>query len=324
MFKNISSRTLTIVFVVLLALAAFYIYYDSSHEERSFKKNIVDIDTAKVTAISIYPKANNHKEVRLFKEGKEWQVQLENNKSVPAQQSKVKNLLNQLAGIKSTGVVAQNENKWHEFQVDTVGTRVKVFEGNDNTLDITFGKFNYEQQTRSMSTAVRINDDDNVYNVNGFLEFSFNQKPNAFRDNYIVNDDMSHWNKLTFTYPDSSFQLVKDTSNHWTINGIRTDSATTVSFLRSLSHITGSNFIDNPDQSLLNKSNYTLTIQSTGFGAIDVSGFGTPSTKTKNPPQFIIHSSQNDESYFNGNSGKLWTRVFVSKKHFFPSKKKKK
>ena len=311
MFKNISSRTLTIVFVVLLALAAFYIYYDSSHEERSFKKNIVD-------------KANNHKEVRLFKEGKEWQVQLDNNKSVPAQQSKVKNLLNQLAGIKSTGVVAQNENKWHEFQVDTVGTRVKVFEGNDNTLDITFGKFNYEQQTRSMSTAVRINDDDNVYNVNGFLEFSFNQKPNAFRDNYIVNDDMSHWNKLTFTYPDSSFQLVKDTSNHWTINGIRTDSATTVSFLRSLSHITGSNFIDNPDQSLLNKSNYTLTIQSTGFGAIDVSGFGTPSTETKNPPQFIIHSSQNDESYFNGNSGKLWTRVFVSKKHFFPSKKKKK
>ena len=180
MFKNISSRTLTIIFVVLLALAAFYVYYDSSHEERTFKKNIVDIDTVKVTSISIYPKANNHKEVRLFKEGKDWQVQLDNNKSVPAKQSKIKNLLNQLVEIKSIGVAAQNENKWHEFQVDTMGTNVKVFEGNNNTLDITFGKFNYEQQTRSMSTAVRIKGDDNVYEVNGFLEFSFNQKPDAF------------------------------------------------------------------------------------------------------------------------------------------------
>ncbi len=316
MFKNISSRTLTIVFAVLLALAAFYVYYDSSHEERTFKKNIVDIDTTKVTAISIYPKANNHKEVRLFKEGKYWQVQLDNNKSVTAQESKIKNLLNQLAEIKSLGVAAQNADKWHEFQVDTVGTRVKIFEGSNNTLDITFGKFNYEQQTRSMSTAVRIKGDDNVYEVNGFLEFSFNQKADAFRDNYIVNDDMSHWNKLTFTYPDSSFQLVKDNSNQWSINNVRTDSAKTVNFLRSLSHLTGSDFVDNPDQSLLNKSNYTLTIQSTGFGAIDVSGFGTPSTDAKSPAQFILHSSQNNESYFNGNTGKLWQKVFPGKNQF--------
>ena len=317
MFKNISSKTLTIIFVILLAIAAFYVYYDSSHEERTFKKNIVDIDSAKVTAISIFPKANNHKEVRLFKEGKYWQVQLENNKSVPAQESKIKNLLNQLVQIKSMGVAAQNSDKWHEFQVDTLGTEVKVFEGNDNTLDITIGKFNYEQQTRGMSTAVRVKGDDNVYEVNGFLEFTFNQKPNAFRDNYIVNDDMSHWNKLTFTYPDSSFQIVKDTSNHWTINNIRTDSAKTVRFLRALSHLTGSEFIDNPDQSMLNKSNYTLTINSTGLGAINVSGFGTPSTDAKSSSQFILHSSQNNESYFSGNANKLWQKVFPGKKEFF-------
>ena len=317
MFKNISSRTLTIVFVILLALAAFYVYYDSSHEERTFKKNIVNIDTANVTAISIYPKSNNHKEVRLFKEGKYWQVELENGKTVPAQESKIKNLLNQLADIKSLGVAAQSPEKWHEFQVDTLGTRVKVFEGNDNTLDITIGKFNYEQQTRAMSTDVRIQGDDNVYEVNGFLEFTFNQKPNAFRDNFIVNDDMSHWNKLTFTYPDSSFELIKDASNHWTINGAQTDSAKTVNFLRSLSHLTGSDFIDNPDQSLLNKSNYTLTINSTGLGAINVSGYGTPSADPKSNSQFILHSSQNNEAYFNGNSNKLWQKVFPGKNEFF-------
>ena len=96
MFRNISSKNLLIIFVVLFAIAAFFIYYDSSHEVRTFKKDIVDIDTSAVTSISIYPKATNHKEVRLYKEGNYWQVQIDNNKSVPAEESKVKNLLNHL------------------------------------------------------------------------------------------------------------------------------------------------------------------------------------------------------------------------------------
>jgi hypothetical protein len=37
-----------------------------------------------------YPKATNHKEVRLFKKGNNWQVKLDNNKSVPADESKIK------------------------------------------------------------------------------------------------------------------------------------------------------------------------------------------------------------------------------------------
>ncbi len=76
MFNKISSKTLAVIFVVLLVLAAIYIYYDSSHEERTFKRDIINIDTSKVTSISIYPKANNHKEVKIYKEGKNWQVQL--------------------------------------------------------------------------------------------------------------------------------------------------------------------------------------------------------------------------------------------------------
>ena len=83
MFNKISSKALTTIFVVLLVLAAIYIYFDSSREERSFKRNIVNIDTSKVTALSIYPKANNHKEIKIYRTGNNWNIQLTNPPIIP-------------------------------------------------------------------------------------------------------------------------------------------------------------------------------------------------------------------------------------------------
>jgi hypothetical protein len=313
MFNKISSKALTVIFVVLLIAAAAYIYFDSSREERSFTTDIVNIDTAKVTSISIYPKANNHKEIKIFKQGKDWELQLTNNITVPAENSKIKNLIYQLSKIKANSVAAQNESKWSEYKVDTSGTRVKIFEGNDNTLDIVIGKFAY-QQPRTMMTYVRVKGDKNVYETNGFLEFSFNQKPDYFRNNTIVNDDASHWKLLTFTYPaDGSFQLVKDTTNHWNINKLKIDSAKTANFLRTLSHLSGSDFVDNPDESLLSKAAYTLTIESSALGAVTISAY-IDSTN------YLIHSSQNPDAYFNGKKNNLKGKIFVGENYF---KKKK-
>jgi hypothetical protein len=309
MFKNISSRNLLIVFIILLAIAALFIYLDSSQEVRTFKRDIVDIDTSAVTAISIYPKVTNHKEVRLFKDGNYWLVRLENNKSAPAEESKIKNLINQLSEIKANRVAAQDKSKWSEYKVDTTGTRVKVFEGSDNTLDITLGKFTYKQP-RSMASYVRVKGDENIYEVNGFLEFAFNQKPDYFRNNTLVKDDYTKWENLTYTYPaDSSFQMVKDTSGYWIINNVKTDSTKTTNFLRTLSRLTGTEFIDNPDKSLLGKAKYTLTVESTmgGQDVITISAFGN---------QPIIHSSQNPDSYFNGSKNSLWKKIFAGKNYF--------
>ena len=147
-----------------------------------------------------------------------------------------------------------------------------------------------------MATYVRVKGDKNVYEVNGFLEFTFNQKPNYFRNSSIVDDDYSHWNRLTYKYPaDSSFQLIKDTTNHWTINNIKVDSSKTVNFLRTLSHISGTDFVDNPDESLLSRA----YIDSTSY---------------------LIHSSQNPDAYFNGKTNNLWQKIFVGKNYFFKKK----
>jgi hypothetical protein len=307
MFNKVSNKTLVIIFGVLIIVAAVYIIIESNQGERSFKSNIVNIDTTEVTAISIFPRATNHKEVRIYKAGdKDWKVKLSENQTANVPLNKIKDLLNLLVKVKPTRVAAQSESKWAEFKVDTAGTRVKVFEGNDNTLDLIIGKFSF-QQPRQMNTFVRLNGEDEVYETDGFLDMAFNQKPDYFRNNLLVKDNPADWKKLTFTYPDSSFELIKD-NNHWTINGIKTDSVKTATYLRTLSHLSSSSFIDNPPDAEMAKAKYTLSIESTSLGGIVLSAYG-------NTQGTIVASTENDGAYFNGDKNNLLSKIFISKKH---------
>ncbi len=314
MFNKLSTKTLVILFAGLLVLVAAFLFYDSQHGERSFRNELVNIDTAKVTSINIYPKNTDHKLIKIFKEGKYWKVDIPNNKTAYVPDQKVNELFSELLRIKPISVAALNKNKWKEYQVDdSSGTEVKIFEGGDNTLDLTIGKFAF-QRPKTMSSYVRVGDDDNVYKISGMPGFLFNQNVNYFRDGRVVNDNYSDWTKLNFTYPgDSSFVLVKKNKN-WMIGSQDADSATTANFLRSVSQMSSQNFIDNFDQSLLSKAVYTLTINSSAKGGITISAFISPSDT-------LVNSSTNPDAYFDGNKNNLLKNIFVGSKHFFKKKK---
>ncbi len=307
MFNKVSNKTLLIIFGVLIVIAAFYIIVEADRGEKSFKTDIVNIDTSKVTAISIYPRAVNHREVRIYKEGNNnWKVKLKNNETASVPENKVNSLLNMLVQVKPTRVAARDKSKWAEFKVDTSGTRVKVFEGSDNTLDLIVGKFSF-QQPRQMNNFVRLNGEDEVYETQGILDMAFNQKADYFRNNVLISDNPLNWNKLTFTYPDSSFELVKN-DNEWTINGIKTDSAKTAGYLRTLSNLSSTSFEDNVPSGNLGRAGYTLTIESSSKGGIVLSAY-------KDSSDVIITSTENSGTYFNGYRDKLFSKIFIGKEH---------
>jgi len=313
MINKLSTKTLIIIFVVLLAVVAIFIIYDSSHGERSFRSQLVSIDTAKVTSVKIYPKAANHKEVSIFKEGNFWKVKLAGGRDVNVPPSKVNQLLSQLLLFQPIGVAAQSKDKWKEFEVDSSGTKIEVYQGNDNTADIIIGKFTYHRPN-NMMTYVRVDGDDNVYEVLGFMNFEFNHDANYFRDDHVIHDNQKKWNKLSFSYPgDSSFFLTK-VKNNWEIKGEKVDSSSVANYLNTISNLTDPNFIDNPPQSLLSKAKYTLTIQTSSLGGITVAAFEDASS-------IAINSTQYPDTYFDGKKNNFWKRLFVGKKHFVKSKK---
>jgi len=303
MSNKFSNKKLSILFVILLVIAAIFYLPDSSKNERTFRDKLVDIDTSSVSEIVIFPKSLNGGYVKLFKDENIWKVNLANEKTANVQEGKLNNILSQLLSIKPKRLAARGEDKWTEFEVDSTGTRVIVNEDGDTTLDIIIGRFSF-QQPRSMSTFVRLYNDTDVYEVDGFLAATFNQDADNYRDGSVIKDDYNNWNSLTFNYPaDSSFQLVK-MNDQWFANNEPTDSVKTVDYLRKLSRLSSTNFVDDIDPSLFDYPDYVLTIDMEDGNIIEVKGMNSDSL-------FVINSSYNPEFYFNGTKNNFKDKVFI-------------
>lgn len=300
MSGRFSNKQLGIVFVVLLVIVVIFWATDSGKNERTFRDKLVSIDTSAVTEIKLYPRSDNYEEVRLFRYEGKWKLNLTPEKMVDVPESKIRNLLNQLLKIKPKRLAARGTEKWQSFEVDSTGTRVAVYEGDDLTLDIIIGRFAF-QQPRTMNTYVRLANDTDVYEVEGFLSATFNQGPDTFRDNTIIKDDFENWSSLAFDYPaDSSFQLIK-LDNSWFVNDTQTDSAKTVKYLRSIQRLTNSNFVDVDVSGSVPA--YKLTITSDSTETV-VTGYDHDST-------LVIHSTLNETGYFDGNKINLGKKIFV-------------
>src|SRR5688572_8095156 len=77
-----SNTKLLLALVALIAIVAGVKLWESRKGERNFKAELVNIDSAKVSTILIYPKAKKGEEVKLTKEGNEWKVKMSDTKSL--------------------------------------------------------------------------------------------------------------------------------------------------------------------------------------------------------------------------------------------------
>ena len=172
-------------------------------------------------------------------------------------------------------------------------------------------RFGYNPTTRSGVTYIRHTDEESVYAIDGFLSFSVNQPFSGWRNKTFITGNKDNWNSLTFTYPgDSSFMLVKQ-NNKWIVNGTPADSGKAEQYLNALANMQNSSFVDqfSPSSTAI----YTLTIQGNNQSApINVLAYPTDSTQ-----KFILHSSLNNDAYFNDGQSHEVENIFVSSKSFF-------
>jgi hypothetical protein len=303
MFQKISNKLLTVIFIVLALIVIFLFVFDGGKNERTFREVLVDIDTSKVSEILIYPKSQNHKEIKLYKENAGWRVTLPSGSNARVSDQRISSLFAQLVAIKPNRLAARDEDKWTELQVDSTGSRVKVFEDSKLALDLVIGRFSF-QQPRTMNTFVRLFNDKDVYEVDGFLDMTFNQGANIFRDGTVIKSDFNNWQQLQFNYPaDSSFQIVKST-NGWLLNGIMTDSMKTTNYLSRLANLSNNNFIDDVKDYPTTQPTFSLNITTKDLKFIEVKGY-------LDSTLFLIHSSENPEAWFDGAS--LSKSIFIGK-----------
>ena len=319
MFKNLSNLTL-IGILALLAIGYFAItYFNKSSRSGSFDADIINIDTAKVTALQI---TGGKDSVYLLKENNDWKLRLPSGKIVDAGDQSVRNSLASLLTIAPNRIATRDQEKWKEYQVDTAGTRVKVFEGDKKTLDLVVGRFGIKQgggpqgQQFGMQggqqfyTYVRLAEEPEVYAADNFMGYSVNPNPTGFRNTQLFRLTTDSISQIDFRYPaDSSFTLVKEESG-WSIAGQPADSAEAASYLNNIRVVSKSAFADDIEPDQLGEPHYQAEISVSGGENVTISAY------SHNQYQFVVHSSRNPDAYFADRDSSLVNEIFAGRSEF--------
>lgn len=323
MYKKFNSKKLLVLLVVLVAIVFAVVIYDAKKGDRSFRAEMIDADTARITKIMLFPKSEEGQVVELLRQKDDgWKVRSGKN-LYNTDAMMINSMLGTLGEMKTLRVAGNDKSVWKEFDVtDSAAVRVKVYTGRKEKSDLYIGRFNYQQpknknpydyynqQRGTMSTYVRLADEKTVYLVEGFLAMTFNRTPNDFRNKTIIRSDKKEWTRLSFSYPaDSSFNLVLE-NGKWMINGLMADSALVDSYFNSISWVSSQNINDEakPLQPM-----YSVKIDGNNFTApIEVKAFPADTVN-----KFFVSSSQNEGVYFGDRDEDVIKKIFVGKNQFF-------
>ncbi len=319
MFRKLSIKTLSILFVALLATTIVVKTVDNSKGVNTLKTVLFDINTDEVTSVIIHPKMLNGKQIELQKDGDNWRV-ISDGKNNSADQSIVNGLINQLNGLKPLRLATRDKDQWKKFELTDSLSSMVTFQGSQGELArLYIGKFSYRQSKQAammqqnpynqrpqgtMTTYVRSGDDKEVFAVEGFLASSVNRDVDAFRNKRMTQATKTGIQKISFEYPaDSSFTMVKN-ENTWMIDGIALDSTSVDKYLSGISRLNGLSFTDNTPSSFSHK----VKIQS-GTQSIELNAL-------LEDEEVTITSSQNPGTVFKESKSHNFDKLFVNKEQF--------
>ncbi len=308
-----NNKTLLFVFLALLGIYGLSQVF-AGKKSRSFKAELITVDTAAVSSIIINTK-NNEEEVSLRKEDNTWIVSngAINVRAVPTE---VQNLLSSLTLIKSNRIAAKNEAKWSEFEVgDGQGTRIRVSEGGKQTHDFILGKFNFNQQNRTSTAYIRLAGEKEVYAIDGFQTLTLGRGFEAYRNKVLSKMTAEATiNTFRFETPDTSYQFQKTPAGWQVSTQLPLDSMKVENFLNTLRNLSGHTFADNFDETMAEEKQINQ-LQLEGQGLPDPIIITAYQDTTQAQP-FIIHSSLNKGAWFSSDSSGVYSKIFKTPEAF--------
>jgi len=307
MFSKLNFKTLFIIFGSLLVLVVLTQLLKIRGSESNFKSQLFSIDTAKITAIYIKQKGNSE-EIKIFRSGKNWSIALKE-KNVRTDINGINSVLAELAGIKADRVAATEKSQWSSFEITDSSTKVRVEEGGKSVADFIVGKFSYQQNPQKFTTYLRLNGEDDVYAVQGFLSMTFGRGINDFRDKTLVNVPSQNITRITFTYPADSSFVLSFSNNLWSIGSQKADSTKAANYINTLSLLTSYDIAD--ENTIQNNELFSVKIEGNSMQPIQLKAFASDSIT-----KYLITSSANPDVKFKDNQNELIKKIFTTKKSF--------
>lgn len=316
MSKKFNNKILLLVFIILGAVLVLTEFFHKT--DKNLKTDLADFNIEEVSKIKLYPQ-NQDKEITVSKKGDhKWNV-TNGEKTYQSDVQIVTNYLKELQKLKAQRLAAKSKDKWSKFNVtDSAATRIKLLDANDESLlNIFIGKLSYKQAQNPYGrnnvqgiSYVRLAHEKEVYAVDGFLPMSLNKKFNDWRNKTLTKIKKDDIKQIYFIYPDSSYSIeYKDSI--WTIDNTRINDKKVESFLTSLQNKNGYTFNDGFKNE--SKPVYQLKLTGDNIENIEISCYAIDGD------QFVIHSNQNTEAYFESGKEGLVNQLFKPV-HYFTKK----
>jgi hypothetical protein len=260
----------------------------------------IEIDRAAVTRILINkPDASTE----LVKADSGWLVN-NGSKTFKADEVTVMKMLSYMGQIEGSRLVSDSKDDWEKYGVNTTGSRIQVYEGDQQKADFFLGRMGM-LQGGTHTTYFRLASETNVLAADNFRKFNVPDEPNQYRNNVLMRFDPESISKITFDYPDSGSVFVRK-ERAWFSNGVEADSSLIRGYLNNISYETSSDFVDAP------ASSSQLKIECENY-----EGQKIVILAYRDEDGWIVSTSENPSENFRNN--KLFDKIFKPVSSFFKS-----
>jgi len=313
MFKKFSSRILMIILAVLMIIYLIVRY--SGSEERTFRDKVLSFDAATITEIQINDPKSKEGVVDLRISGDKWIVN-NGSQDYTADSNVVKNILKQLSDLPTKRYAGKGHDAWVKYEVtDSTASLVTLKASGKTVAEIYIGKFSYNmpkeqqqqvqsrQQQGDMTTYVRLADEKDVYSVDGFLKMNLNENVNSYRFRTLSSVNPADINRIIID-ESGNMSVLENLDGRWLFNGAPTDSVKVVRYRSTLARLSSGKFVD---QAVLpSYPSHSLKIEGNNFTPVQIQAYPVADTNVA----YIITSSANPESFFNGKDGGLFKKIW--------------
>jgi hypothetical protein len=279
----------------------------SGSKEKSFKAELIQIDTTSIAKIEITPKGDQNT-FSLTNDNGQWMAS-KGTINVVAIPEAVAGLIDQLALVKTKHIAAKSADKWAEYELEPEQAgKLSIYTTDGGSESFYIGKFSFNQQARTATSYLRLEEGDEVYAVDGFQGMAFSRTFNDFRNKVLARTTPDvEFTRFQLDDGRQVFNVVK-IPTAWTIDGTQPlDSMKVENYLNTFRNFNGVNFIDNIDPSAIAQlPKQSLRLEGNNLIApINITVYQDASR----PMPFIIHSTANPDAYFASDSTGIYSQI---------------
>lgn len=203
-------KRLGILIALVVVLTGLMLWQRHQRPVVAGPEAVITIDPEKVTRIAIHRPGES---VELERAGSEWK--LTKPLVYPANGDMVTAMLKQVEELNLEDIISKNPGTRSTYQVDSTGTTVEIWTGEKQALGIVVGK----PSASYSHTFIRYTDRNEVYRADGIIAYSFNRRPDDWRDKTILKLDEKEIQQVRLDYlaDKESVALVRADSTHWRV-----------------------------------------------------------------------------------------------------------